>query len=871
MELIKAQDPKKKPLGEGGHIPRPKSKTEEFESPTPPRKPKIGSPSFLPESERKSYDLIQGARNQFLRKLLAAWNQFKEEYLATVEKRVTRDQREIFDRLLGNFKDIGSEAFDLGVKNGNSYFEDQFHIKGLTAAQRNRVVRQHNSVFSDRVETLFIKDVQSKLTETPPDKQRKLLSGFDRFLLGFSAVTASIAYDVFSRNVTGLNRKLHRRLNRTAAVGAVEGFFPPDVVQVEWVLFDDAEHSPDCIRLSEGENQDGSGLWVADTLTEMGMIPQSPNLDCGGNCRCHLSPIVSAPRFLTGWTANIGVARFGTDRDRLEVKDDISATKLLALFASKNWQIPGRFADDIVGRSAFRRNAFWNKYPTDGISFNVNQGTKFNVGGATFITEEGAVLKTEINITLGRGQTISNLSKVEVNEVTRIFGHEMGHTFASNGASRVNPISIGAHGFSAADEILQVAGRERAKVFAKIQSNFEDAVARIPVARQAELKPVADVARNFLKNPDGFIDDLFKAVEAGGTFGGVDAQEAWQLLNRAIHEFSTGTQLIRSYQLWDRGEYFADWFSILLTDPAKAALYSPDLNKIMAKRFPTFFNKAAVKRVREVIPDSVATSFRYDLPQGSAFLPIGPNLKTLAEPTVRFRSSTNRVGNATVQRQVQQVIKDNVNLHRSEFYKGLNVRFLDKLQVGKRSGSRRNLAFFDKGTFNINYDRWRLLSRQSKASLLSDIVARNVYQKSTSSVRSRIKREYAEYLRRTFDVLENKADIQRLAKRPISDIRDITLGSRAKNIPRNLGFWGRNFESGIKPILKEVTDLPVINVDSLASPQAFWAEWMRLYVTKPEAAGIYGPNFQDILTDFLKTTPIGKFIDMIIGGDSNAN
>ncbi len=869
MEL--AQDPQKKPLGEGGHIPRPKSKTEEYESPTPPKKPKIGAPAFLPTGERKHYDLIQGTRNVFLTKLLIAWNQFKEDYLATVEKRITGDQRDVFDIMLGNFNDIASEAFDKGVQQGNSYFEDQFHIKGLTPAQRRKVIRRHNSVFHDRADTLFRKDVQDKLRETPPEKQRKLLSGFDKFLLGFSAVAASVAYDVFSRNITGLNKKLHKRINRGGLAVLAQGFFPPDVVQVEWVLFDDASHSPDCINLSEGEDQDGSGVWVADTLTEMGMIPQSPNLDCGGNCRCHLSPIVQGPRFLTEWTANVGIARFGTDRDRLEVKEDISATKLLSLFNARNFIIPGRFADDIVSRTAFRRNAFWNKYPKNGISFNVKQGSRFSTGGATYVSEEGAILKTEINVTLGRGQTVANLSKTEVNEVTRIFAHEMGHTFASNGASRVNPISIGAHGFSAADEILQVAGRERAKAFAKIQSNFENALARIPQARQAELKPVADIARNFLKNPDGFIDDLFKAVEAGGTFGGVDAQEAWQLLNRTIHEFSSGTQLVRSYQLWDRGEYFADWFSILITDPAKAALHSPDLNKVMAKRFPAFFKQASVKRVQEVIPDAVATSFRYDLPQGSAFLPIGPNLDTFAETVVRFRTATKRVGNSTIQRQVQEIIRDNVNLHRKEFYKGLNVKFLDKLQIGKISGSRRNLAFFDKGTFNINYDRWRLLSRESKASLLSDIVGRHIYQKSTSSLRTRIKKEYAEYLRKTFDVLENKAGIQRLAKRPITDIRDITLGSRDRNLPRNLGFWGRNFESGIKPILKDITDLPVINVDSLASPQAFWAEWMRLYVTKPTSAGIYGPNFQTILTDFLKTTSIGKFIDMITGGDSNAD
>lgn len=861
MELNKALDPKRKPLGTPDPLPRPKSKTEEFESPTPPKKDKIGSPAFLPASEREQYDIIQDLRARFFRRLTEAWNKFKRDYLATIEKqRLTNDQRDIFDTLLGTFKEIGSDSFEQGVKAGNSYFEDQFSVKGLTDAQRNRVVRQHNSVFNDRIEQLFMFDVRDRLRETPPEKQEKLLSSFDRFLLGYSAVAASIAYDVFSRNVTVLNRKIRKR----SLIPALANIFGSSIIQEKWILFDDASHSPDCLRLSEGEAQDGSGLWNPETLSEMGLIPQSPNLDCGGNCRCHLSPVVQNTGDLTGWITGISAAP--RLRNVLEVKSDTSQIKLLALFATRNFIIPSRFADDIVSKVAFRRTAFFNKYPSAGIEYRVTSGPKFKVGGATFIDETGKIIKTEIDVTLGRGQTISNLSKVEVDEVTRIFAHEMGHTFASIGPSRINPLAIGAHGLDAADEILKVARLERTRTFAKIQSNFDDVLKRIPKDRQVELQPVIDIARNFMKNPDEFIDDLFKAVEAGGTFGGVPADDAWQLLNRALHQFTTNTNLVRSYQLWDEGEYFAEWFSILLTDPAKAALYSPDLNRVMAKRFPIFFKQATVKRAKEVIPDAVAATFRSDLPLGSSFISVAPNLKSLGSAVVKFRSGTTRVGNSTVQRQVSNVIRDNLNLHREEFYSGLSVRFLDKLQVGKRSGSRRTLAFFDNGKFNINYDRWRLLSDQNKSALIADIVARNIYRKAKPSVRRSIKAEYSNYLERTFDVLENKAGIQKLAKRPIEDIRDITLGNRSKNIPRNLGFWGRNFESSIKPTLKNVTDLPVANIDSLASPQAFWAEWLKLYVANPEVSGIYGPGFKSILEDFLRTSPIRKFINSLIGG-----
>ncbi len=862
MELEKALDPDKKPLGTPDPLPRPKSKTEEFESPVPANK--IGAPTFLPPAERKHYDKIQGLRTRFLRRLRSAWNDFKKSYLATIEKqKLSRDQRSIFDTLLGNFNDIGSEAFDQGIKAGNSYFEDQFSVKGLTAAQQRKVLRQHNSVFGDRIQSLFMQDVQDRLEETPPGQEEKLLNSFDRFLLGYSAVAASIAYDVFSRNITVLNKNLRRSLGPTDAV-----FFPPDVTLTKWVLFDDAEHSADCVRLSEGESGKGDGIWNSEVLSEMGMVPQSPNLDCGGNCRCHLSPIVQAPRALTSWITNVVAAP--RQRNILEVKSDVSQSRLLAVFAAKRFIIPSRFADDLVSKVSLRRNGFWNKYPNEGIVYNVTQGNKFQVGGSTFIDEvTGKVIKTEVNVTLGRGQTISSLSKVEVNEVTRIFTHELGHSFASIGSSRVNPISLGAHGLDAADEILSVARRERLRAFAKIESNFDDVIKNIPKDRLAELKPVIDTARNFMRNPDEFVDDLFKAVEAGGEFGGVPAQDAWQLLNRALNEFTTNTNLISSYQLWDEGEYFAEWFALLINDPAKAALFSPDLNRAMAKRFPVFFKTVGVKRAKEVIPDAIAATFRSDLPLGSGFVSVGPNLKSLGGAAVKFRTGTKRVSNSTVQRQVSKVIRDNVNLHREEFYGGLNVRFLDRLQVGKRSGSRRNLAFFDKGQFNINYDRWRLLSDDNKSSLIADIVARHVYKKAKPSVRRSIKAEYSDYLSRTFDVLENKAGIQNLAKRPIQDIRDITLGNRSKNISKNLGFWGRNFEDSIKPTLKNITDLPVANIDSLASPRAFWGEWMKLYVTNPEASGIYGPAFKGILEDFLRTSPLRKFINFLIGGNNH--
>ena len=93
-------------------------------------------------------------------------------------------------------------------------------------------------------------------------------------------------------------------------------------------------------------------------------------------------------------------------------------------------------------------------------------------------------------------------------------------------------------------------------------------------------------------------------------------------------------------------------------------------------------------------------------------------------------------------------------------------------------------------------------------------------------------------------------------------MRNVVLGNRSKGIPKNLGFWGRNFDA-IRPTIEKVSDLPILNVDSLASPQAFWSEWFKSYVTHPGFANSYAPEFKDILEDFLKTSPLGKFFSFM--------
>jgi len=765
---------KKKTLGTPDEIGKPKSKPEEFEPlPIQPRREKIGSPAFLPADERKHYDKIQGLRERFLRRLVASWSSFKREYLATLEKQ-TREQRVIFNKMLDDFNEIASDSFTQGVAAGNNYYEDQFSARGLSSSQQRRVVRQHASVFQDRAKGLFFDDASNQLRDATVERQQSVLDGFDRFLLGYANVVGSIAYDVFSRNITGLNLSLFKVFS---AAGRI---FPREAVKVQWVLFEDAEHSSDCLRLAEGEDQDGSGLWDARALSEMGLVPRSPNLDCGGNCKCHLSPIVPLPEEAASWLDNITTAPF--QRDILGINPNISQLGLRSLLGRKGFGLPSTLLDDLIKRPSFRRREFWNQIPNQGFNIGVTRGPAFSITGSTDYGATSRLRAMAVDVVLGPGQQLSTLTKSQLDEIARVLAHELGHTFASIGPSKIAPRILGAHGLGGAREILQIARKERAVVLAQIENNFQKVVRRIPKDRLTELKPSIDIASAFIKNPEEFLDDLFSAVADGRTFGGVPADEAMELLNRALHEFSTGTQIVRSYQLWDAGEYFADWFSLLLVDPSRAALYSANLNRGMAKSFPSFFKKLGVKNAKQIIPDAVAATQRIDLPLISAFEPIAPNLKTFGSAAKRFESATNRIATSTIQREISQIVKNTPALHRQEFYRGLSVDFLDKLQTANRTGSRRTTAFFDRGKFFVNYDRWRLLSEPSKATVLSDVVSRHIWQTARSPIRTRIRGIYTDYLENTLNFVENKASIQNLSRRPVEDIRDVVLGNRSKSV-----------------------------------------------------------------------------------------
>jgi len=835
---------------------RPKAKQSKPLADTPKlRRPKVGSPAFLPEDERKSYDEIHGLREQFLRRLKSTWNEFKKKYIATFDKQVTREQRSLFNELLEDFNGIAEDSFTKGVRAGNRYYEDQFSSKGLSPVQERRVVRQHAKVFRDRSKILFRDDVSEQVNEASSIGEAALvLNGFDKFLNGYANVVGAIAYDVFARSISTLNAGLFE------AFSAAGEIFPTEAVKVEWVLFDDAEHSSDCLILAEGEDRDGSGLWDAKALSETGLVPRSPNLDCGGNCRCHLSPVVPLAADAAMWLDRISIAPI--IKDTLATATNTSEIGLLNLFQTKNFNIPSRIADDIVRRPSFRRKEFFNQL--EGVNFQVVRGRSFAVGGKTRFAgtiRDTKVRSIDMTIRLGPGQELSTLTQSQLDEITQVFAHEVGHTFAST-APTVSKLGFGLHGQRAADDIMKIAGKERKVALQQIENNFNNVVNRMSQAQKVENGGAIVEFQRFLRNPDGFMDDLFRSVHRGETFGGIDAERAYQILNRTITEYSTGTNLVRGYQLWDRGEYFADWFSLLMVDPAKAALFNPNLNKAMASKFPSFFTKISASRAKQVIPDAVAASMRVDLPLASAFQPVAPNLESIGSAAVKFRTATSRVSNSTVQRQVAKTIRDNPSLHRQEFYRGLKVRYIDKLQTGRRTGSRKNIAFFENDQFFINYDKWRILPDEGKATIVSDVISRHVWNTAKSPVRTRMRDAYSDYLGRSIDFMANKADIQSLSRRPIENVRDVVLGNRSKGIPKNLGFWGRNFDA-IRPTIEKVSDLPILNVDSLASPQAFWSEWFKSYVTHPGFANNYAPEFKDILEDFLRTSPLGKFFSFM--------
>jgi len=824
-----------------------------------PDKLGITAPLVIPEGERVAYVKMHSLRKTFAHQLLLRWNKFKLEYLQTLDKALDKEQKNVFQDMVNDFSDIALKAFQQGVNIGNGYFEEQFKVRGLNEKQQAQLVNKHLGIFEDKSYNLFYKEAASVIDGETPAKQKSLLDGFDRFLLNYANVAVSIAYDTFTRGISLLNRSV-------GAAFKIGGLgLPTDPVKVIWVLAEDATHSIDCEAMALGVDGDGSGIWDARQLAEMGLMPGSSLLDCGGNCRCHLSSYVPLDASAASWLDSMTEA--APVRNALRVQPNLSSGALRKLLETEG--ITLNIADEeifssILANPLLRRRELWKEL--DSFTLKVVEGETFAADGLTVVRNRGSLGKLpdtiELAVTLPKGKIFTSLTQFEKDEIVRVAAHEFGHTIAFPLKTTVTSNILDKE---AATLLIDTAGRSLDAAVARISANFENAVRAMSASTMtSQMRKDIVVMKTFLADPQNLIESIFDAVQKDVPFGSVSGRDAWRMLENAIAQYSTSTRLLTAYQLRSSNEYLAEWLSVLFTNPERAAVLDPDLNKLMAKVLPTFFDSAAVRRASTLLPDSLALAFRLDVPTPGGLTPIAPNVIDFGSLIDSFISKSKRFTTEAVQKDLLSVLESNPLLQRSEYFKNLEVSFVDRIQMGKMSGSRNNIGFFDKGIFTVNFDYWNTLTKSQKQATLADVIAEQLWRDAKPLIKTEIKDAYRkDYLGRTLDYLQNKAGIQRIGTKMVAEIRATALGVGEKK--GDLTFWTRNYEQYFQPVLKNIPDLPLMNLDSLASPKDFWMSWFRLYVTQPSYAAYYSRDLFEILGAQLRLGVLGKMFNFLGG------
>lgn len=832
----------------------------------PPQKIQIRVPLAIPKRERASYVRIRLVREKFQLRMLKRWREFVDDFTGLEKVRVPREQSLLYESLLTDYNVIATDMFGQGVSEGNRYFEDQFRVTGISRNQQTRLVNKHVNIFEQRSRNLFFEDASTLLAGSgaqTPQEEREFFTSFERHIIAYANVAVSIAYDAFLRGTTLLNSTIADRFE-AAGIGV-----PEIPVKVVWILADQSEHSFDCEVMSRGEEQDGSGIWDPRSLAEMDLYPTSPELDCGGACHCHLSPFIP----LTEVTANFMDAMIPVPdaENILNVIPDLSRADLLKLFSTKGFTLADDIAEFIAGNSSLRRSELWKGI--NAFEVRTSLGPEFLVLGRTDARVIARNLirpdRITIDIFLPEGLTLARLSATQRAQILNVLAHEFGHTVAFPLKTGVVSNMLTA---KQAEAIFAIAAKERTTALAQISVNFEKAIAKIPRARiSKQIQADIAVMRAFLSDPELIIERLVSAIKSGARLpGGLTGQDAWRLLERVVTQYSTGVKLTSVYSLRNVEEYFAEWFSQILTNPTRAAFLSPPLNRQTAKSFSftgrQFFGTKSSRRARSLLPDSAAITTRLDVPTGSAVNAVAPSLKTFAGAAQSATSETARLTTEQVRRQLATVIKRNPMLQRNEFYGELNITFIDRIQMGKRSGIRNNIGFFEDGQFVLNADVWKFASVDRRTEIISDLIADHLWTVSKPAFRSQITDFFVDdYLFKTMDYLGKHTAIQNLPSRHIEDLRRAIYGTPSART-RNLSIWVDNFEPSLRPVIQNMTDLPIMNIDSLASPKDFWRNWFRLYVTKPEVATFYSQELFEIFAANLRIGVLRKMMDYFTGG-----
>lgn len=749
--------------------------------------------------------------------------------------------------MANDFYSIGYTALGQGINLGNSFFESQFKINGITDEQQRLLLADQYGIYQDKVNNLFIRDAQVQLDSSTNPQQT--LNGFDRFLSAYANIAISTAYNTIVHDIEALNTILGRKYS----LGDIS--YPKDPVKVKWILRETAQHSEQCEFLARGEH--GSGIWDAKTLADNQLFPASPRLDCGGNCRCTLEPLVPTTE-AKGFIDKL--IEVGVQRDTLELQPNMSVKAFKALFNERNYAIPENILNSLADEDFFRRSEFYKNLPN--LSYNkagaLNGGilikgvvndNPFPTGETALILKGGKTFPGAITIIvpLVEGQTLDDLTVAQLYNIKRTFAHELGHIIASDNQGRIVSAVLNS---ADATELMFTAEKQREAALDQLEIDFQKTVANFSGADKTDprIQATTKIISEFMKDPDNFLDRLKDAFKAKKSFAGMDPRQVYTLFENLINQVSPGSFLISAYQTMNTEEFFAEWFSLLFTDPSKAALYNPSLNKMIFNRLPQLFETAVSRRGTSLLPSAASITLRSDIPLGAGFEPIAPNL-TYKFAYDRFNTEAKSLSKTLLNKQLKEVLDSSPNLLRNEFFKDLDVNFVSRISMGTRAGSRNILGYFDKSEFVINADIWKTLSVQQRTSTVADILSDHMWA-SSSVIRTQVVKQYKGYVLKALTEVRNKVSGAVLDNEAVVVIMRTISGP-----PSNLSFWMRNFEA-FAPFLKSIPDLPILDISSLASPQAFLKSWFQMYAVHPEVAVYYNSNLVGTIKDYLNISQV---------------
>ena len=376
-----------------------------LDDPAEPDDPEIiANLMYVPEREHTHYLTLQRIRKSTYKKLLPAWEKYKRKLASLYIRKDAGERPSPFDEYFTTARAVMSNTIGQGIAAGDSYFRDTFALRGLNDEQQNKIRDQYLDTFDSRFVSTYRDKVQRELDDNKPfdgfEAINNTLTRFNSILRAYSNIATSIGYDTFTSEVGMLNVALH-----SMGLEAQKAL-------VQWVLLDGVSHSYDCLNLAIAPGVDGTpGVYDPNMLIDTNTMPGSVMLDCGGNCKCHLSPVQSnrvVPRARSA--SPIFTAETLADTDHWKIDPNMTPDEFKGMFASKNWigsgegQTPKWILDWMAEEPTIRRKDLWQHLDdfaiTDdegvlgpgfgrrGVSFDIqrSEGGWQSYGGITHLT-----------------------------------------------------------------------------------------------------------------------------------------------------------------------------------------------------------------------------------------------------------------------------------------------------------------------------------------------------------------------------------------------------------------------------------------------------------------------------------------------------